>query len=239
MMLVNGCSFSQGEHAWPNHLQTFGQSDIVNLSCSGAGNTYIHESTVNALSIKTFDIVVIMWSGLTRIDTKVANITEFDNCYYNSKFASAHNDWPSKITSPVDDQLFVDKDWVFGLGEQNQDPVIQKSQLFHGFYRHLESPQFVFHFLIKLISLQNTLKALTVPYIFLFYQPYQNALRQFTNLCKLVDWSNVYTEKNIFELAKINNDIDSTNHPGILTHKQWAKIMDELIDKKLAKDQHA
>jgi hypothetical protein len=233
MMLVNGCSFSQGEQAWPNHLHTFDQSNIVNLSCSSAGNTYIHEATVNALSIKTFDIIVIMWSGLTRIDTKVANIGKFDNSCYNSRFASAHNDWPSKITSPVDDQDFVDKDWVFGLGEQNQDPVVKKSQLFRGFYQHLESSQFVFHFLIKLISLQNTLKTLKVPYIFSFYQPYQNTLQQFSNLCKLVDWDNVYTEKNIFELAKANNDIDSTNHPGTATHKQWAKIMDELIDKKL------
>jgi hypothetical protein len=239
MMLVNGCSFSQGQQAWPNHLQTFDQKDIVNLSCSGAGNTYIHEATINALASETFDIVVIMWSGLTRIDTKVANIDEFDNSYYNSKFASAHNDWPSKITLPVDDQTFIDKDWVFGLGEQNQDPVVQKSQLFREFYKRLEIPQFVFHFLIKLISLQNTLKTLKIPYIFLFYQPYQNALRQYPNLCKIVDWDNVYTEKNIFELAKANNDIDSTNHPGILTHKQWAKIMDKLIDTKLKKDQHA
>ena len=239
MMLVNGCSFSQGEHSWPNHLQTFAQNDIVNLSCSSAGNTYIHEATVNALSMKTFDIVVVMWSGLTRIDTKVADIDSFDNSFYTSKFASAHNDWPSKITQPVDDQDFVDKDWVFGLGEQNQDPVIYKSKLFNGFYRHLNFSQFIFHFLIKLISLQNTLKTLKVPYIFLFYQPYQNKLQQFPNLCNLIDWDNVYIEKNIFDLAKINNDIDTTNHPGTLTHKQWAKIMDQLINKKLKKDQHA
>lgn len=235
MILVNGCSFSQGQNSWPNHLKQFSQKQIVNLSCSSAGNTYIHESTINALSRRRdYQIVLIMWSGLTRIDTRVSDINRFKHSYYNSKYASEHNDWPGKIVDPINDQDFVDKDWVFGLGEVTQDRAVTQSGLFTGFYKHLELEQFVFHFLIKLISLQNTLKSMNLPYCFMFYQSYQKNLQLFPDLCKLVDWDNIYLEQNIFELAHENNDIDSTNHPGIVTHKQWAEVVDQIIATRLS-----
>jgi hypothetical protein len=235
MILVNGCSFCQGQSAWPNHLTTFDQKDIVNLSCSSAGNTYIHESTINALSRLSVEAVLIMWSGLTRVDTTVEDVSQFDNSWYTSKFASAHNDWPSKTTSLVNDQDYVDKNWVFGLGEQNRDSVITDSKLFKGIYTHLGQPQFIFHFLMKLISLQNTLKAMEIPYVFMFYQPYQNQLQTFPDLCKIVDWNNIYIDKNIWDLANNNKDIDSTGHPGVATHKQWGNIVDNIIKTKLLK----
>jgi hypothetical protein len=240
MILVNGCSFSQGQHSWPCHLKRFKQPQVVNLSCSSAGNTYIHESTINALSRSTaYQAVLIMWSGLTRIDARVSDIDRFQNSCYNSKYASEHNDWPKKIIESVDDQDFVDKDWVFGLGEQNRDKVVTQSGVFTGLYKHMELKQFVFHFLIKLISLQNTLKIMNLPYCFMFYQPYQTELQNFPELCKLIDWNCVYLEQNIFELAKLNNDFDSTGHPGITTHKQWASIVDQNIIDKLLGEQYA
>ena len=237
MLLVNGCSFTQGQHSWPNHLQRFKQNQIVNLSCSGAGNTYIHESTINALSRSSaYQAVLVMWSGVTRIDTRVSDITRFQNSWYNSKYSSEHNDWPEKIVEPVNDQDFVDKDWVFGLGETNRDKAVTQSGLFSGFYKHMEISQFVFHFLIKLISLQNTLKVMKLPYCFMFYMSYQKYLQCFPELCKLVDWNNVYLEQNIFDIAQTNNDIDSTNHPGPDTHKKWADIVDQIITNKLLKE---
>lgn len=239
MILVNGCSFCQGQNAWPNHLKTIDQQNVVNLSCSSAGNTYIHEATIKTLSQMSFEMVLIMWSGLSRVDIKVENIDQFNGSWYTSKFASRHNDWPSKIVLPINDQDFVDNDWVFGLGEQNKDAVVSRSKLFNGIYKHLNIQQFIFHFLIKLISLQNTLKILNLPYIFMFYQPYQSQLTIFPELCKLIDWDNVYLEKNIWKIATDNNDLDSTGHPQISTHKKWAMVMDELISKKLMKDSHA
>ena len=239
MILVNGCSFSQGKYSWPTQLQTFKQNQIVNLSCSSAGNTYIHESTVNELSHRSYQAVLIMWSGLTRIDTRVSDISKFENSWYNSKFASEHNDWPEKITIPVNDQEFVDKDWVFGLGEQNRDKVVTQSGVFSGLYKHMELTQFVFHFLIKLISLQNTLKIMNLPYCFMFYQSYQKVLQKFPELCKLIDWNNIYLEQNIFEIAEANNDVDSTNHPGTMTHKQWATVVDQIIINKLLREKYA
>jgi hypothetical protein len=235
MLLVNGCSFSQGENSWPNQLKTFQQSKIINLSCSSAGNSYIHESTINALARYKSQAVLIMWSGLSRIDIRVNNIDQFENSFYTSKYASRHNDWPEKIINPVNDQDFVDKDWVFGLGEINQDKHVAQSKLFTGLYKHMESKQFIFHFLIKLISLQNTLKAMNLPYCFMFYQLYQKQLQIFPDLCKLVDWGNVYLEQNIFELARANNDIDNTGHPGVVTHKQFAAVVDQIIATNLLK----
>jgi len=239
MILVNGCSFSQGETAWPHHLQTFKQNHVVNLSCSSAGNTYIHESTVSELSQRSYQAVLIMWSGLSRIDVKVNDPDKFKNSWYNSQFAAKHNDWPKKIIYPSNDRAHIDQEWVFGLGEQNRDPIVVQNGLFTGLYKHLDLPQFIFHFLIKMISLQNTLKVMGLPYCFMFYQPYQKDLQIFPMLCKLVDWNNVYLEKNIYEMALANNDVDSTNHPGAKTHLEWAGVVDQIIMNKLLKEQYA
>ena len=77
---------------------------------------------------------------------------------------------------------------------------------------------------------------MNIPYVFTFYQPYQMVLQTETNLCKLVDWNNIYTEQNIYEIAKQNNDIDQDNHPGLKSNQIWAEIMDKVISTKILKE---
>lgn len=234
--LINGCSFTRGPVAWPYHLKSIDQQSFTNLALSSAGNTYIHESTIYELSQRSYQGVIIMWSGLSRVDAKVESIDLFDNTWYTSNFQRTTNDWQEKIVEPINDQDYVDPDWVFGLGHQNQDPVITERKIFDGLYRYQNLKQFAFHFLIKLISLQNTLKSMNIPYVFTFYQPYQMVLQTETNLCKLVDWNNIYTKQNIYEIAKQNNDVDQDNHPGLKSNQIWAEIMDKVISTKILKE---
>ena len=232
-VLINGCSFTRGPTSWPYYLKTIQQTQFTNLALSSAGNTYIHESTVAELAKRSYQGVIIMWSGLSRVDARVAYPAYFKNTVYTSEYQYKTNDWAEKIVEPIDDAEFVDRSWVFGLGHVNNDKTIFSSKLFEGTYKYLEPTQFAFHLLIKIISLQSVLKSLNIPYIFTLYQPYQDILKEHTDLAKLVDWNNFFIDKNIFEMAKINKDLDADGHPGVLTNKQWAEILDTDIERKI------
>ena len=48
-LLVNGCSFSRGSTAWPNHITKLAAANLINLAQAGAGNTYIAQTTQSEL----------------------------------------------------------------------------------------------------------------------------------------------------------------------------------------------
>jgi hypothetical protein len=54
-----------------------------------------------------------MWSGLQRVDVQVEDINLFDQTVYTSYSQSKLNDWPEKIVYPINDQDYVEKNWVF------------------------------------------------------------------------------------------------------------------------------
>ena len=231
-VLVNGCSFSRGPESWPYHLQEMYNFNLVNLAQAGAGNTYIHESTIEELSKRKYDYVIIMWSGLSRIDYKIENISLLKNSKYTSCYQKSRNDWPGKSISPVNDQDYVDDRWVFGCGVLNNEKVLVETEIFNSIYKHLGHKQFVYHSLQKMIALQSFLKTQDIPYLFTFYQDYVTDLQLEPYLYSLLDQLNIYNNKDIFRLAKEFNDIDKTHHPKTKTHQWWAKLIKEFIDAK-------
>lgn len=228
-LLVNGCSFSRGPGSWPYHLK---YQNIVNLAQAGAGNTYIHESTMSELSQRHYDFVVIMWTGIHRVDLQVADIMDFAESKYTSQYQHQQNDWPEKIVNPVNDQDYVEKNWVFGCGHVNHDLAIKRSRVFEGIYRHVGQDQFKNALLIKMISLQNTLKQLQIPYLFGFYQDYDWQLRTNSNLYQLLDQNQIFNQQNINTIATTNNWLDQDgHHPGVQAHKTWANLIQPKIEE--------
>lgn len=69
--LVSGCSYTENS-LWPSEL--FSDLTVLNLGKSGAGNTYISESIIDALN-KYDDIqqVFVLFSGVNRTDIVVPN----------------------------------------------------------------------------------------------------------------------------------------------------------------------
>jgi len=233
--LINGCSFSRGPLAWPYFLDTVDQTNIVNLACAGAGNTYIHETTVNAVAQRNYDIVLVMWSGIERVDLKISHPEVFGLSTCTSRYQRRQNDWLEKITTPFDDQQLVESDWIFGAGHYNGDAVMHESGVFDGIYRYQEQPQFRYGLLQKIIALQNTLKNVNVPYVFMFYQNYISELHLDQHLCKLVDWNNCFVDGNIYDIATTNNWFDHDGfHPGIDANQLWAEKLDNFIKEKYA-----
>lgn len=229
-LLVNGCSFSRGPTAWPYHIKG---ANIVNLACAGAGNDYIFNTTIAELSQRQYDFVAIMWTHPARIDVKVNDIDQFSDTPYTSLHQSARNDWAEKIVYPVNDQDYVEKDWVFGCGFLNHDPALLKTKLFDRNYFYQDNIQFARMTLIKMIALQNTLKQMNIPYLFTYFRDYETNLAKISNLYNLLDQSHIYNKQNIYTITKNNNWYDNDGlHPGIQAHQQWAKIITPLINAR-------
>jgi hypothetical protein len=226
-LLVNGCSFSRGPTAWPYQLTGV---EVVNLACAGSGNTYIYESTISEISKRDYNFVAVMWTGIERIDIKVENIDVFDKSKYTSKYQSTKNDWSGKVIYPVNDQDYVEKDWVFGCGFINQEPELLNYKLFDKFYQHSGFNEFAQGLLIKMISLQSVLKQLEIPYLFMYYNDYKSELKKFSNLYDMLDQTNIFNEYNINTITKTNGWFDEDRiHPGVLAHKEWANLINPLI----------
>lgn len=228
-LLINGCSFSRGPGSWPYYLNC---KNLVNLAQAGAGNTYIHETTVSELSQRCYDFVVIMWTGIYRIDVQVSNIDDFSKSKYTSHYQHQQNDWPGKIVYPINDQDYVEKNWVFGCGHVNQELAMKQTKLFDGLYKYVGHVQFRDSLLIKMISLQNTLKQMQIPYLFSLYTDYNKQLQTNANLYNLLDQKHMYTKQNINTIAVNNQWFDQDGvHPGVQAHKTWAEIITIKIEE--------
>jgi len=228
-LLVNGCSFSRGPDSWPYYLK---YQNIVNLAQAGAGNTYIHETTVAELAQRSYDFVIIMWTGIHRVDYKVSNINEFSESKYTSQYQHQQNDWAEKIVYPINDQDYVEKNWVFGCGHVNNESALRRSKIFEGVYRHVGQTQFIDSLLIKLISLQNTLKQMQIPYLFTFYEDYDDELATNKKLYSILDQTRIYKTQNINRITKTNKWVDQDGiHPGPAAHQAWAQLVQTKIEE--------
>ena len=233
-ILINGSSLSRGKSSWPYFLmdKLDPSHNLVNLACAGSGNTYLHESTVSEVSLRSYDLVIIQWAYMNRLDFRVKDIDSFDDSEYTSKAQIKWNDWPEKKIWPINDTEYIQDNWVFGCGYINTPEVPSLNRLFGDYYKHTTDDEHVFSGLIKMISLQNTLKALDIPYLFTTYRPIKQFPR-FENLYKLLDLSKFYDGEHLYTTA-MNNDkaLDETDHPLEFVHKIYA---DNLYDHLTAK----
>ena len=237
-VLVNGTSISRGNQSWPYYLQRLVKQDfnLVNLAQAGSGNTYIHESTVAEISERTYDLVILQWTYVDRFDFKTKDISKFRDTEYTSLYQSAQNDWPEKIIDPINDQDWVQKDWVFGCGYINERRDDSIGRVLKEYYNVTGPSEHMFASLIKIISLQNTLRALNIPYLFMEYRP-MTRFDRFKKLYDLIDWSCFYSGEDLFTIAKQRNSLDNTLHPSAECQKIYAQALyQDLIVRKYIHD---
>ena len=234
-ILVNGSSVSRGNDSWPYYLQEKIGKDcnIVNLAQAGSGNAYIHESTVEEISQRKYDLVLIQWSYANRLDIRVKDITKFQDTTYTSDYQSQQNDWPSKVVWPVNDQDYVQKNWIFGCGYINEPGTESLKKVLKGYYDVTDVEEHVFSKLIKIISLQNTLKAQNIPYLFVPYRPITQ-LARFKHLTDMIDESRVF-DVSLYKLSTDNDKtFDATQHPLPGIQQVYAEqLYQELLLRKL------
>jgi len=229
-ILINGSSVSRGEGSWPYLLQEkIPNCNIVNLSMACAGNTYIHEATVAEISQRPYNLVLIMWSYAERFDFRVRNIHQFSDIKTTSYYESQQNDWPSKKIFPINDQDYVQKNWVFGGGHLNRKKDDSLGRVVHEYYKVTGLKDHIFSTIVKIISLQNTLKATNIPYVFIPYRPLSR-IKECDSLYNMIDDKNFFTDVCLHGVAKKLNAFDDTLHPMPIAHQQYAdQLHDHLI----------
>lgn len=227
-ILVNGSSICRGSGSWPYVLQSkIPECNLVNLAQAGAGNTYIHEATLSEISLRPYDLVIVMWSYADRFDFRARDISRFADTEYTSDYQSRQNDWPEKNVYPVNDQDYVQKNWVFGCGYINQRKNDSVGRVLKEYYKETGPSEHMFSTLIKIISFQNTLKQLGVPYVFLNYRPLTR-FERFENLYKLINWSCFY-DRHIFTIAKQGERFDDTLHPLPECHVEYGECLAQYL----------
>jgi hypothetical protein len=232
-VLINGASICRGPVSWPYYLQEKAQTkfDLVNLAQSGAGNYYLHDSTISEIAKRPYNLVMVMWSYPERFDFRVKNILAFRDTQSTSWYSLRQNDWPSKVIHPVNDQDYVEDNWVFSCGYLNQRLDDTLGKVVKEYYRVAGTKEFMSATLIKIIGLQNTLKALEIPYVFMNYRPLLKT-KEFDHLYSIIDWSNFYDGPHLHHLAKEYNDFDDTLHPKSISQQAYTNHVYEFLLKK-------
>lgn len=245
-ILVSGCSFtfchndggnwtgSYVPNHWPNHLDK--RFKVTNIGRFAARNQYIANGVISELSQKDYDHVLVMWSGLTRLDilTDVSDSTWLDILKEYHFYGVLKN---TKLA------------YVFsgGLNGSWRDADSLINKMFNNTYKMSSRPSLATNSLLEMIKLQNYLKHRNINYHFMSYVNYWNDKENLINgnfglfqypelqyLIKQIDFSKwIFSDKQyngVYELALKNNDFyDDNFHPGLSADKAWAELINSYL----------
>jgi len=229
--LTSGCSFTAGQ--WEINLNKYFYH--MDLSYPGAGNKYIADSTIHYLNQSQYDIVLVMWSGLTRLDIPLSDITYFEN-YFNKSLLGMSAGTRYVMSGGV-------------VGNWLDDPIA--TLLFENTYKFMQYQDLALLSLLEIIKLQSFLKAKNIKYYFMSYINYWNQPKEWfsknldqglnnypmlDDITKEIDFNNwIFSNDNrdgVYELALQNNDFwDDNYHPGKETQRQWGEIVIDRLRK--------
>ena len=245
-----GCSFTYAQQiGWPymlsNKIKEHYGTDVslVNNGHPGAGNSYIGNKSVlePRFSNTHPDLVVIMWSGLTRKDISIDHT--------DSVLMGALEGYHDYVRWTGVNTSYILSGGIKGSWEWH--PITK--ELFTPLYKVSNERSMAQDTLVQLLSTQHYLKQNNIPYIMSSYVNYWNdedivgqidfGIRKYADLDYLVDqidFSNwVFANENkdcIYELAKsIPNGLEEDGfHPDLSVHNMWADLlMQHIVNNKL------
>jgi hypothetical protein len=239
-VLISGCSFTQWpdypggpNSCWPRYLKDL-QPDwqIKSLAEAGAGNQYICDSVIREITNDNYDLVLVMWSGVSRLDY----LTSLEDTAWEKLFDSY-----GFFRRLPGDKL----GWIFSggqLGTWFKNPVAHK--MFYEMYKVSSKLSLANINLMEIIKLQHYLKAKKLNFRFMSYVNYWTngdylspngdfGVKDFPELepiVKEIDFSNwIFLDdqkRSIYDLAVYNKDFQEDKfHPGSRTHEEWAKLV--------------
>lgn len=145
-ILVAGCSFCL--ELEPILYNKFPGSRIINLSHAAAGNKFIADSVVAATTRSKFDLIYVSWSGLSRYELVVNDISYF-------------SDWKAK--GSIYNQNYV---FTGGIGSWDQLKHPYADMIFTGIHKFMNHEQLHYLSLLEMLKIQNYLKSLDTPHYF-------------------------------------------------------------------------
>lgn len=241
-ILISGCSFTHwpavpgGPNVcWPKHLaEQRPDLQIQNLAEPAAGNLYICDSVIRNTLQERPDQVLVMWSGVSRLDY----LTSLEDPAWDELFDSY-----GFFRRLPDGKL----GYIFSGGKMGtwfKHPVAHK--MFYEMYKVSSDLSLATINLIEMIKLQEYLKGRGIPYKFMSYINYWKSegvpefngdfsltdIPEIQFLIEQIDWSNwIFADDQkacVFDLALANNDFLSDGiHPAKRTHAQWAQLVSQ------------
>jgi hypothetical protein len=244
-LLISGCSFthwpahpgSPKNICWPTPLnQLRPDLNITNLAEPGAGNVYIANSVVRYVleNPDRVDFVLIMWSGVTRLDL----LTDISNNDWHALFDSYG--FYRRVESCPNTLGYIFSGGQYGPWVMNQDA----GRIFKPIYKVSSNLSLGHLNLVEIIKTQHFLKSKNIPYRFMSYVNYWNTeencspngdfgvlkypeLRPLINEIDWNDWIFQNEQRDgIYEMARAVEDYNGDRfHPGAKTNLEWAKII--------------
>lgn len=238
--LISGCSFTQWPEypggpniCWPRYFQEQNpQVEIKTVAEAAAGNQYIADSVIRNVSEERPDHVIVMWSGVSRLDY----LTSLEDPAWDALYDSYgfYRRLPGNRLG-----------YIFSGGRMGtwfKNPVAHK--MFNEMYKVSSDTSLGYINLMEIVKTQNYLKAQGIPYHFMSYVNYWNdrpevsrngdfgvmGNRDLEPLVNAIDfdrWIFSDLEKNgLHELSIARNDFQADGfHPGNATQEAWAKII--------------
>lgn len=235
-LLVSGCSYTWNnseQHlcTWPYYLRDLAQFNTV-LDCSQSGsgfnhafNSIINEIETNPAVMPATTLVIIMWSGVERVDITA------DNNLVRSWSNMETQAFGNNLTSL---SLFNQApQWTTLTGAKPESTV----ESLRKHYRMLiNSPAQVFDSYIKLIALHNYLENLNFKSVFLEWESIVDRLQltesvlndRYRQLMAPISTLGAYATKS-------NQRIPGDGHPSPAAHLDWTQqvLLPYLIENNL------
>jgi hypothetical protein len=240
-VLTVGCSFADGDQSWAKIITDFFPgSDRV--AFPAVGNRWISSIVQDYTIKKKYDLVLVMWTGYTRLDVPTAwidrRLEKYEFCPSRKSFVESSFDWISSGS-------------LNGSWSGSKDPAVKS--LFENIYLEIDHEIAAYMTLSDIISSQSLLKCQGIPYYFMTYVNYWSQARpnsdlnswyydtdlsidRFSNLDHLknhIDWNCWIFDQGtngIYERCMSSDDLAEDDlHPGVEIHKSWAdKILDRI-----------
>lgn len=234
-LLVNGTCISRGPDSWPYFFEKHMAVDMVNLSVAGVGNTYVFETTMRELSRRSYDLVIVTWSTSHHVAVRVDDIARFADSQNTSLYQSSINDWPDKIIEPINDQDYVEKNWIMNVGHMSgiKDSV---ARFFTYYQNFVKFPQSLERDLTHIIAMQSYLQVKAIPYVFMYTRPIARYPR-FDYLYRQIDWTKWYQDYTMKEIQQLEDGrYDSDRDPAVTTvwanpdgHALFARLLYDFV----------
>lgn len=243
-ILISGCSFTQWPEypggnniCWPRYLKELDPiNQITTVAEAAAGNQYICDSVIRSTLTERYDMTLVMWSGVSRLDY----LTSLEDSAWEGLFNSY-----GFFRRLPDGKL----GWIFSGGQMGtwfKHPVAHK--MFYEMYKVSSELSLATINLMEMIKLQNYLKAKNMPYKFMSYVNYWThgknlspngdfGVLDFPELKPLIDeidfnhW--IFADDNrkcVYDVAKeLGSFQEDGFHPGEAAYRAWAELVKSRI----------
>jgi hypothetical protein len=251
-MLISGCSFTQWPEypggpniCWPKFLKDLNPDwNIENIAEPAAGNQYIADSVIRSVLDHQPDHVMVMWSGVSRLDYLTSlEDPAWERLYDSYGFYRRVDHCPGQLG------------YIFSGGQMGtwyKNDVAHK--MFYEMYKVSSPMSLAAINLMEMVKLQNFLQNKKINYHFMSYVNYWTtqfnlspngdfgvlAFPELNDLVQEIDFDHwIFTDSSrngIYELAKQTQDFQPDGfHPGIEVYKQWAGIVDDYLKRPAIK----